>query len=42
MADWDSFLALNCRLQVKQITIKESAGGPLFLALRSFHFLSVS
>ena len=36
--DWDSFLALNCRLPVEQINFKESAGGPLVLALRSLCF----
>ena len=33
-------LALNCQLQVKQDNIKESAGDPLILTLRSLGFLS--
>ena len=32
-------LALNCRLQVEQFSVKESAGGPLVLALRCLCFL---
>ena len=35
-------LALNYRLQVQQDNIKESAGDPLILALRSLGFLSAS
>ena len=35
-------LALNCRLQVEQVNIMNSAGGPLVLALRSLRFLSAS
>ena len=35
-------LALNCRIQVEQVGIMESAGGPLVLALRSLRFLSAS
>ena len=35
-------LALNCRLQVEQVNVMESAGGPLVLALRSLRFLSAS
>ena len=31
-----------CRLQVEQVSIMESAGGPLVLALRSLRFLSAS
>ena len=33
-------LALNCRLQVEQVNIMDSAGGPLVLALCSLRFLS--
>ena len=32
-------LTLNCRLQIEQVSVMESAGGPLVSALRSF-FLS--
>ena len=35
-------LALNCRLQVEQVNIMNSAGGPLVLVLRSLRFLSAS
>ena len=35
-------LALNCRLQIEQVSVMESAGGPLVLALRSLRFLSAS
>ena len=35
-------LALNCRLQVEQVNVMESADGPLVLALRSLRFLSAS
>ena len=35
-------LALNCRLQVEQVNVMVSAGGPLVLALRSLRFLSAS
>ena len=35
-------LALNCRLQVEQVNVMDSAGGPLILALRSLSFLSAS
>ena len=35
-------LALNCRLQVEQVSAMYSAGGPLVLPLRSLRFLSVS
>ena len=36
------FLSLNCRLQVEQASVMDSAGGPLVLALRSLCFLSAS
>ena len=35
-------LALNSRLQVEQVSVMESAGGPVALTLRSLHFLSAS
>ena len=35
-------LALNCRLQLEQVIVMESAGGSLVLALRSLCFLSAS
>ena len=35
-------LALNCRLQIEQVIVMESGGGPLVLALRSLRFLSAS
>ena len=35
-------LALNCRLQIEQVNIMDSAGGPLVLALHSLRFLSAS
>ena len=35
-------LALNCRLQVEQVNVMDSAIVPLVLALRSLRFLSAS
>ena len=35
-------MAINCRLQVEQVNVMESAGGPLVLALPSLRFLSPS
>ena len=35
-------LVLNCRLQVEQVNVMESAGGPLVLALSFLCFLSGS
>ena len=34
--------SLNCRMQVEQVNVIESAGGPLVLALRSLRCLSAS
>ena len=41
MAEWPN-LALNCRLQLKQVSLMDSARGPLVLASRSLCFLSAS
>ena len=42
VGEFRPILALNCRLQVEQINVVESAGGPLVLALGSLRFLSAS
>ena len=34
-------LALSCRLQVEQVNVMESAGGPLVMALRSLRFFQL-
>ena len=38
----EPILALNCRLQVEQVNVIESAGDPFGFALRSLCFLSAS
>ena len=37
-----SLIALNCLLQVEQVNVMESAGGPLVLAMHSLRFPSAS